>query len=1130
MKKQSIILLCTLACLITTPLCAVVHSYTDQSVLHSGTWVKIQVKESGIYKMTYEDLLNAGLTNPTNVRVYGYGGAMLSQNFNKAHIDDLPAVGFYMSKGADGVFNAGDYILFYGQGTTSWAYNGVQFTHTRNPYSDYGYYFLSDNAGEQLLLPTAEAIVADNPLDINTFPNYQVHELDSLNLLDVSGVDGGGREFYGETFSPINPKRTFTFSTPNSITSEAQMCNVAVAVNSGRSSSFTFTLNGTSNTIRIDSIPVSDFYTKAQIGSSNKTYPTVANSQMVTITFSSPAAGAMGYLNYIELTTTCQLSMVGNQMPFRTQANNGVDTPLKYNLTNATAHTEIWNITDKAKIYRMPATLDGTTLTFIGSNKSGIQEYIAVNTKGNDWLKPAVIGKIDNQNVHALQNIDYVIICPAEFTEQATQLAKAHEEIDGITWAVVTDQQAYNEFSSGTPDATAYRWVMKMLYDRANNSSSIQKPRWLLLMGDGTFDNRKFFRNSGQNILLTYEAKNSTVETKAYATDDYFGFLDNSEGESDTYGRMDIGVGRLPVNTVEQAQQVVDKTIRYMRNEDMNKWKTQLIFLADDGDNGLHTRVAEEGAERVRKKNLDFVVNKIYLDAYPQETNASGESYPLAKTKLDNLLQNGALFLNYSGHGGYNAITNEGMMNLKSIQKMTNKNLAFWMFATCSFAHFDSGKSSCAEEAVLNPNGGAIGVLSACRTVYATQNTYINRNFCDTLFGHKDVYSYNMTIGEACAVAKNMTGNDENKMPYVLLGDPAVRLLYPTEYQVKTITEVDTLRALDVQHMEGYISDSDGDTARWFNGNVDITIYDKMQTITTRDNDAAEGSKKTLTYNDYPNTIFSGSAKVTNGRFAYTFMTPKDIRYNYGNGRILYYARDEENTAEGVGHFEDFVVGGTGSIFTEDTVGPTLKLYLNTPAFVDGGTTYETPRFFALIEDEHGINTAGAGIGHDLQLVIDNDAKQNYVLNDFFTSEDGSYQRGMVSYMLSELEDGAHSLTFRAWDLLNNSSTASLNFIVSKGADPNIYSVVSYPNPVQATGILNLTVNYDQPDRVMETEIRIFDMSGRLVWEQKQSNPDNVQLNMSEIGLYPSIYLYNIRMKTADSGYATATGKIVVTE
>ena len=1110
---------------------AIVHTYAPHSVLRTGTWIKIQVSESGVYKMTYEELKAAGLNNPANVRIHGFGGAMLNQNFNVARIDDLPAVGFYMEKGADGVFNAGDYILFYGQGTTSWAHNGVQFVHTRNPYSDYGYYFLSDDAGEQrLLLPTTDMSDAENVVDIATYTYYQVHEKDSINLLDPAGVDGGGREFYGELFAPNSPSRTFTFSTPNNITSEAVLCNVAVAAKSNLHSRFTITLNGSSNTTRIDSILESDHYAMAQLGTSNKTYPSAAGTQKVRLQFSNTASGALGYLNYIEISTLCRLSMYGSQMPFRSTAGNGEDSRLAYHISNATTTTQVWNITDKANIRCMPSRMEGTTLTIMDSNQAQIQEYIAVNTHGSDWLRPKVIGRVANQDLHQLQNIDYVIICPEQFVQQATRLARAHEQKDGITWAVVTDQQVYNEFSSGTPDASAYRWMMKMLYDRAGQSSNLQKPRWLLLMGDGTFDNRKLLVNSGQNTLLTYQAKNSTTETKAYASDDYFGFLDNSEGESDVYGRMNIGVGRFPVNTVEQAEQMVDKTIRYMANEDLNKWKSQLIFLADDGDNGLHTRVAEGGSERVRKKNPDFIVNKIYLDSYPQEVNASGESYPLAKNKLDNLLQNGALYMNYSGHGGYNAITNEGMMNLRSIQRMTNKNLAFWMFATCSFAHFDSGKTSAAEEAVLNPNGGAIGVLSAGRTVYATQNEKINRYFCDTLFGHTNPYSYDITVGEACAIAKNMTGNDENKMSYVLLGDPAIRLLYPTEYQVKTTTKVDTLHALDIQHIEGFIAEEDNSVASWFNGTVDITIYDKMQTITTRDNDAKEDQKQYLTYNDYPNMLFSGSATVKDGLFQFTFMTPKDIRYNYGNGRIVYYARDPNERAEGVGHFEEFIIGGTGSILTEDTIGPALRLYLNTPAFMDGGTTYETPRFFADIEDEHGINTAGAGIGHDLQLVIDGDPKQTYVLNDFFTSEDGSYQRGQVSYLLSELEDGAHSLTFRAWDLLNNSNTASLNFIVAKGADPNIYSVLSYPNPVQATGVLNMVVQYDQPDRVMETEIRIFDMSGRLVWEQKQSNPDNVQLNMAEIGLQPSIYLYNIRMKTAESGYANASGKIVITE
>ncbi len=1107
-----------------------IHTYAEQSVLSSGSWVKIRISESGIYRLTYEDLQAAGIGNPANVRVYGYGGAMLSQDFSKKKIDDLPAVAFYMEKGSDGVFGAGDYILFYGQGTTTWAYNGMQFIHTRNPYSDYGYYFLSDNAGVQNLLPTAEAVSAEGATAVNTYQNYQVHEQDLVNLLDrESGIDGGGREFYGEMFSATTATRTFSFSTPNCNTDRELRVRSEVANCSGRVAYYTLTLNGKSNTMRVDSIYVGDFYTKGCLATFNQNYPAAAATQTVELSYSNQGAGAVGYLNYIELTATCALRMEGSAMPFRTSANYAKSTPLTYTLTNATAYTQIWNITDRAAIVRVPATLEGSTLTFSGSNQDGIQEYIAVNTNGSGFLTPTVVGSITTQNLHALKNIDYVLICPAGFVGEATRLAQAHEQKEGITWAVVTDQQVYNEFSSGTPDATAYRWLMKMLYDRGTDAN--QKPQWLCLVGDGTFDNSKLLTASGQNTLLTYQAKNSTVETKAYATDDYFGFLDDNEGESDTQGRMDIGVGRLPVNTLEEAQQVVDKLVAYITNTTPGKWKQQLIFLADDGDHNLHTRVAEEGGERVRSKNPDFIVNKIYLDAYPQETDASGESYPLAKNKLDNLLQNGALYMNYSGHGGYNAITNEGMMNLSSIRKMTNKNQALWMLATCSFAHFDSGKRCSAEEAVLNANGGAIGVISAGRTVYATQNTYINRNFCDTLFGHKDVFSYDMTIGRALAIAKNMTGTDENKMPYILLGDPALHLAYPTAYQVNTTTKIDTLHALDVQQVEGEVIDSDGAVADWFNGKVNITIYDKMQRITTRDNDETDESKKQyVTYNDYPNSLFSGTANVQDGKFSYVFMTPKDIRYNYGNGRIVYYAYDTTAVAEGVGHFEDFIIGGSGSVLKQDTLGPAISLYLNTPAFRDGGTTYETPRFFADIEDENGINTVGTGIGHDLMLVVDNSSKYTYVLNEFFSSADGSYQKGQVSYLMQELEEGVHSLSFRAWDLLNNSSTATLNFVVEKGAAPNIYSIVSYPNPVQATGLLNLVVQYDQPDMIVETQILIYDMAGHLVWKTDMKNPDQVQLNMGEMGLQPGIYMYNMRIKTENTRYSSKSGKIVVVQ
>lgn len=1115
MKRIATIVLWMMMCL---PMWAGIHSYVNQSVLAEGKWVKIRVSESGICRMSFDDLRKAGI-DPQLVHVYGYGGAQKEQDFSKSNIDDLPQVP---------VFKGEDFILFYVQGPISWTYNGSRFVHTRNTYSDYGYYFLTESS-EEYVAP-APVVISGTPAEVTTYPFYQVQDKDSLNLIDRTGVFGGGRYFYGEQFA-ANQKRTFTFSTPNAISGETCTLYIDVAANAPTDSYFAATLNE-STTQRTWISKPADQYDMACAGTISLNGAAQETKQQVRLQLQNSNASALGWLNYIEITTPSALKMVGDYMPIRTTTNRYNSTPIRFHLSNAGTNTLVWDITYLDAITPMEVSAAEGEITWTALQTDGIHEFIAFNPAGSKWVSAEVVGTVANQNLHALKDIDYVIICPEGYEALSTELAKAHEEKEGITWAVVTDQQVYNEFSSGTPDATAYRWLMKMLYDRANSGIG-QKPRWLLLMGHGTFDNRKLLDKSGTRLLLTYQAKNSVNEVKAWASDDYFAWLDDNEGTSDRAAKMDIGVGRLPFENADEARTTIDKLLRYIRNEQTGKWKNQLVYLADDGEKGRHTRTAEESAERVRVANPDFVVHKIFLDAYPQEVNASGESYPLAKNRVLNLLKSGVLFFDYSGHGGYNAITSESVLNQKDIEQMNNKNLAVWLFFTCNFGEWDSGRRCAAESAVLNPNGGAVGVFAATRTVYADDNTYLNRSVCDTLFGHSDVFHYDMTLGEAMAIGKNTCySQNENRLAYVLLGDPAMRLNYPTDYHVQTTTQIDTLNALSVQHVEGRIIDEDQQLVSDFNGRVDITIYDKMQSIPTRDNDNAGGDALVEAYNDYPSTIFSGATEVKEGLFNYTFMVPKDIRYNFGNGRIVYYAvtTDSLETAEAVGHFEDFTIGGTGSIVTVDTVGPKMHIYLNTPAFQDGDRTYATPRFFAELEDEHGINTAGAGIGHDLMLVIDDDSKQIYTLNEYFTAADNSYQRGQVSYLMEELPNGSHSLSFRAWDLLNNSTTQRLNFIVEAGLDPSIYSVTTYPNPVQTEGIVNLVVNYDQPDELLSTEIYLYSTNGQMVYCHKQDNPDAVAINIAQLGLRAGVYIYNIRIKSASSKYSTTSGKIIVTQ
>ncbi len=1114
MKKRIYILLCL--CLAWCGVQAGLHTYADQSVLSQGKWVKISVAGSGVCRMSFDELRDAGL-NPSELRVYGYGGAQLEGDFRKKKTDDLPQVPVYVGE---------NYVLFWVQGPISWSYNGSRFVHTRNTYSDLGYYFLTDNVGSKLAPEAAEPMTGATS-DVTSYTHLQVHELDSLNLVDRTGLSGGGRQFYGEQFN-AGAQRTFSFSTPNAIETAKSAVYVDVAANSQNTSRFTATINNT-NSQSVTITTPADHYTFGVVGNMSVSALSNAAKQDVRLQYSSSASGALGWLNYIELATPCSLSMTGDWMTIRSTEGVGATTTLTYRLQNAKTGMQIWDVTDRGAIQRIPTTLNGTELTWTGSNSDGVHEYVAVCTNGSNYLHANIIGVVGNQNLHQLRNIDYVIICSQGYEAEAQRLARAHEQKQAITWAVVTDQQVYNEFSSGTPDATAYRWLMKMLYDRANSGDG-QRPRWLLLMGHGTFDNRKLLANSGKALLLTYQALNSVNEVNAYETDDYFAWLDDNEGAVDTSAKMDIGVGRLPVTSVEEATSVVDKLIGYMQNTEHGKWKNQLVYLADDGDGGDHTKTAEGSAEQVRVNNPDFVVHKIYLDAYPQEINASGESYPLAKNRVQNLLKQGAFFFDYSGHGGYNGVTSESVLNMQDIDKMSNTKLAFWLFVTCNFAQYDGGRRCAAEAAVMNPNGGAVGVLAATRTVYAAPNTRLNDAVSDELFRHSDSFHYEATLGEAIRDGKNRLNNDENKLAYVLLGDPAIRLNYPTDYWVETTTTMDTLNALSVQQVEGRIIDMDSTLVSDFNGRVDITIYDKMQVITTRDNDDKTGEPKEIPYNDYPNTIFSGSTKVENGQFNYTFMVPKDIRYNLGNGRIVYYAHDDEHNEDAVGHFEEFVVGGSSSVVAVDTTGPEMTIYLNSIAFRDGDPTYPTPRFFADLSDPNGINTAGAGIGHDLMLIIDDDPKQTYTLNDYFTSAQGSYQAGQVSYMLSALPNGPHSLSFRAWDLLNNSTTRSLNFVVEQGLDPSIYSVCTYPNPVQQSGVMHISVLYDQPDELITTELYVYNMSGQLVWSHTQNNPDQVQLDLAKLSMQPGVYLYNIRIKSASSKYSNCSGKIIVTK
>ncbi len=1109
---------------------AQLHSYSENSVLSQGRFVKIKIANSGVYKLTYEDLSSMGLA-PTNVKVFGYGGAVLNQSFMLHKHDDLPEVAISMQKGSDGIFNSGDYILFYAQGINRWSYDNTKsmFTHIINSYSNFGYYFVTSDVGTGKKIEDKTIVLPESPTiqTVEEFTDYQVHESEKFSFSD------SGKEFYGERFSEIT-SYNFPFNFPNPILTNSTLVRLDVAASSSLNSTFSLSLNQSqSKSLSVGQRTQGDNYENAKGANGVFTYTPQNEAFNFILTYSKPSNTSVGYLNYIEVNARRQLKMSGTAMQFQNVDYLGMNLYNKYQLSNANSNVQIWDITDQQNISKVITEIIDGKLTFIAPSNE-LRSYLAIDpTAASSFPKPETVGVVANQNLHAIPQADMVIITHPNFLTQSETLAQAHREKDQLTVSVMTTEQVYNEFSSGTPDATAYRWALKMLYDRATASGNLANlPKYLLLFGKGTFDNRKKIPTSGDNFILTFQADNSLVTTLSYVTDDYFAFLDDNEGTNIPSHLLDIGVGRFTVTTSQQATDVVNKTIGYMNNTGKGNWKNQICFVADDGDGALHMKQADSIAVSIARNYPAYQISKIYLDAFKQEITASGESYPLAKSRFQNLLRSGLFLLNYTGHAGPLGWTNESILTADDVKSMTNTHLPLWVAATCDFVQFDLQKQSAGEHVIFNPIGGGIGILAAARPVYASQNFTLDKLFCESLF--KKQNGEYMRVGDVVSYTKNNIGTEINKLSYVYIGDPAIKLNYPTEFKIltskvneSTIFGNDTLRALSVATIEGIVADDNGTKKTDFNGVIQAVIYDKTQRIKTLNNH----NDGTLTYSDRPNTIFSGKTEVKNGEFKFSFMLPKDIKYNYGTGRINYYAQDDINNFEAQGFFENFIVGGTSKNYIDETDGPSVQIYLNSENFVSGDKVNETPLFKATISDINGINTVESGIGHDISLTIDSDPMQSFVLNDYFQATANSYKEGVLSFKLPEMKDGKHTLTFRVWDLLNNSSSKTIEFEVQKGLSPVIFSVSNYPNPVKER--TNIIVKHDRPETILNTSVEIFDLSGRKIWSFSQSSADIIPWDLianDGSKVKTGIYLYRVNIKTVDSDVYSKTNKMLIIE
>jgi hypothetical protein len=1130
------------------------RTYAASSVLASGRWYKMAVAANGVYRLDYAYLQSMGIDpgsiDPRHIRIYGNGGRQLPYANADFRYDDLQERAIFVSGENDGAFNSGDYVLFYATGPTAWSYSSTdrRYHHAVHAYSDTAYYFLTTDlgAGKRITpvgsspLPPTDAVAA--------FDDYAYHETDKTNLLK------SGREWYGENFDLISSSFSFSFSFPNRVTTDSAYILVRAAGRSQSDSNYFYVNANGSLRCKVANAKASPQYylEYARENSASSTYISPEAAISGSLVFNSSDNTAIGWLNYIEVNVRRLLTFsgAGNSLEFRDARVTGPGRVAAYSLSGASSAAQVWDVTDPLEVYTQQFTLAGNTLSFSRASDS-LRTFVAFN--GPSLPSPAYSGRVDNQDLHAMGFSDMLIISNPSFLSSANRLAQFHRDHDQLTVSVVPTNQIFNEFSSGAQDASAIRDFLKMFYDRASGPSELT--RYVLIFGDASYDNKNRIQNN-TNFVTSYESAESLNLSKSYASDDFYGFLDDNEGlwrENDN-DLLDVAIGRLPVKSLTECDAVVNKIITYASPDPpgtpadtahcavqsasaFGDWRNLMLFVADDEDGNTHMQQAQYLADSLTwGRHPVFTVDKIYLDAYKQQSTPGGERYPEVQSAIVSRVERGALLVTYVGHGGELGWAQERVLEVNDINGWTNfKALPAFLTATCEFSRVDDpARTSAGEYVLLNPNGGGIGLFTTTRLAFSNTNNDLAIRFFNNFFPANGSIP---AMGDIFEKTKIESSNLYLRN-FFLLGDPALRLNYPRNKvitssinSVPVSTAPDTLSALSKVTVTGYIADTSGNKMTGFNGVIYPTVFDKVAYYNTLANDP--GNSLPASFKLQKNILFKGKATVTNGDFSFTFVLPKDISFQYGKGKLSYYA--DNGTTDAAGYYDNIIIGGVNTSAGTDAKGPEVRLYMNDENFVFGGTTDDSPVLLAVVSDTSGVNTVGNGIGHDITARLDDDNEKQYVLNDYFEYDQNSYQDGRVQYPLSKLSEGRHSVRLKVWDVYNNSSEATLEFVVASSASLALKHVFNYPNPF--TTHTTFFFEHNRPCSEMDVRIQVFTVSGKLVKTLQQKiitegfrSEDVSWDGLDDFGdkIGKGAYIYKLQIRTPDGLRAEQFEKLVI--
>lgn len=1104
MKRSIYLLFATLVSITTYG-----QQWSTSSQLSSGTIYKLAILKNGIYEITGSDLsgtmgLDLSTVNPQKVEVLvGHGGVLPESNAEN-RIDDLvstPTKGIGL---ADGKFDAGDKLLFYAEGPSQWIVKDGEYTYRNNIYSDTNFVYLKIDGTANPL--QTKSVSGESTYTSTTYDYLQRYESDQVNLLgQFQSTQGTGQQWFGDYYAggtEINYTEEFNLQ---GITSSPAQVTYAMAARSDSATTSILTVGGKSITNSYSRSRTTDYeatYAKYRA----RTDEMILNSDSaIKLKYIGKSIIDKAWLDYIQVVARRDLGEYGPQ--YEIQDINSIDHAIA-SFSGLGDYT-IWNITAPDQVYE--ATKQNGSWDYAVDGK--VQKFIAYN----QTEKPIYKGLVSNQNLHGITRADMIIVTHPLFLEQSQRLANHRASLSGLDVKVVTTNMIYEEFSSGKMDVSAIRDFVRMV------SSRDQNLRYLLLMGDGSYDYKdKLIDLPDHNFVPAYQTVQSLNPISGFPADDFYGLLDEREGIN-LRGDLDVSVGRIPVETAAEAETIVNKIIRYDSGADRyGDWRLKLLFAADDEDGNRHIDDSDDIATKAADLYAEYNQQKVYFDAYEQQSTPGGDRFYDASTAMNNAVQNGLLIVNYLGHGGPFGWAQERVLKEKDIDTWTNQDhMPLLVTATCTFTGYDDpDQLSAGEYAFRKADGGCIGLFTTVRAVFSSQNKLLTETIFDSLLEKLDNNSN--TLGDIMLKAKNqvigMSGSVNNARKFALIGDPSMRLALPqhtietTEINNRAVgTGLDTLRALELITINGKVTDNQGNLLTDFNGTIYPTVYDKQSSIETLANDP--GSSK-RSFDIYKNILFKGAASVENGLFTFQFRVPKDINYKYGLGRISYYA-DNQVDSDAAGYYEGIVIGGSSTL-VDDTVGPTMQAYINDRSFINGSIVDKNSNLLIDLEDEFGINVSGNSIGHDLVATLN--GSQRFILNDFYKAEINSPNKGSVVYPLSDLSLGEHTLVVKAWDLSNNSSRDTLTFTVVENTEGKIINTSAYPNPARED--VSIAFEHDQLGIESILEVSVYNSSGAEILYLKEDiipSGNRIVMEFAEKldkwkDLSPGIYFYKIKL------------------